>query len=138
MAEKFKEYLQECVNKSYDELLAQGKVLLVQIDKDLSPLLGDHEKVSFFLINLIGAGIACDGAFSEPERRFLSELFVGCDLTESVERLDRRTYAGLDEVVDAMPTELKSLCLMLVATVISVDERINRPERRFIDRLLAQ
>ncbi len=130
--------LQDLVNKDHDELFILAKMAMAEIMphcKAADALTGGFA----FLAGILTAAVATDGALSQAESRFVSEL-TGLNEQQILALIpqDReRAVAAVDRFVDSLDVGDKASACLLIATVLACDERIDVEENVFIRKILA-
>ncbi len=137
----FDEFLQDFVNRSYDDLLAIARRGMGEAIPALERHFDTKETVAKFLILLVGTCAGADATLTDLEVRFVQDLLGSSFDTASVRALaktccDEESRELIDGVIDSLGKEEKAALCTTCISVMSVDETISRSEIDFIKRLL--
>ena len=137
---ELREYLQDLVNESYENLVACACDALVNLLDRLNQLgFNEEENSSFVVLLYIASSIASDGKITELEKKFLKDVIKISD--EQIDILfnlgsDPELVQTLDNIFDLHDNEVCVNVLMIVSCLVAIDETINRDEIAFIEKLL--
>ena len=141
MAKTFGDFLQEFVDKSYNELLEIANhafCLIVEAYDKINP---DGE-VSDFFLPFIATTIAADGQFSKLEHDFLNDVLES-DLAYDEAKSFAQSYYNpeifevVDQMIDACGEDLKHALIIFCVCFAAVDETVTREESAYLVKLLA-
>ena len=132
------ELLQDYVNKSYDELLAFGKIALSNLLDPLQSIFGTQQEVAQVVVIIISACIGVDGKISALENKFVGDLLDNPgDYSSMIAQLSCEKSRQLtDQLFDSLTGDTKTHLLLFCLSFLAVDETISRDEVAFIKRLL--
>lgn len=141
MEKTFGNFLQEFVNKSYNELLEianQAFCLIVEAYDKINP---DGE-VSDFFLPFIATTIAADGQLTSLELTFLNDVLEGNLAYEEAKSFAQAYYNPeifevVDQMIDACGKDLKHALVIFCVCFAAVDETITREETAYLAKLLA-
>lgn len=141
MEKTFGDFLQEFVNKSYNELLEianQAFCLIMEAYDKINP---DGEVADFFL-PFIATTIASDGQLTKLEHTFLNDVIegdLGYDEAKSFAQAyyDPEIFEVVDQMIDACGEDLKYSLVIFCVCFAAVDETITREETAYLAKLLA-
>ena len=88
------------------------------------------------LLYFIACAVAIDGTFSAMEQKFIADLFGNVDFMELLKTVDASVTRAMDNLVDNLSTEEKSVFCLLAICILSVDEKINKDEYIYLNRLI--
>jgi hypothetical protein len=137
---KFNALMQEYVDKSYDELFEIASQSL-SVAMDVFNKVAKDGNGAPYVVLFISTVLAMDGKFTDLEYKFLNDLLGGGVDYNSAKANVQSHYNDeafdlADKLIDACPTEFKSVLLMLVTCFAAVDKTITVEEARYIAKLL--
>lgn len=138
----FNEFMQDYVNKSYDELLAFANLSMADLTGELVSLLGDKESATRAYMVVTAACLGVDGKLTTLEYTFLKDL-LGLDMSYGdvkglVEELGGSDAMELtDRLADSLSAQGKAAFLTFCLSFLAVDESISREEVAFVKQLMA-
>ncbi len=133
----FNEFLQAFVNKPYDQLVDIAKNAIGKLHPACAAV--DTDNNGFFMLtSIILTAIGADGTLTDKERAFLRDVLGISDETISkyIKLYDKKMVDLVDSFADDLNTEIKSHVMMLVLSIMCVDEKISREETALIRKLL--
>lgn len=132
------EFLQDYVNKSYDELLFHARYSLSELVEPLTSIFGTTEDAAQVSLIIISACVGIDGKITGLENKFIGDLTGNPgDYSDMVANLSGEKARELtDGLVDSLSGDLKSYLTIFCLCFLAVDETISREEVAFIQRLI--
>lgn len=134
----FNEFLQNFVNKDYDELVYIAKKAIVELQPACAAV--DKDNDGFFMMtSIVLTAIGADGTLTQKERALLRDVLSVDDETISkyIKLYDSKMVDLVDSFADSLSTEIKSHVMMLVLSIMCSDEKISKEETALIKKLLA-
>ena len=137
------DFLQDMVNKSYDELLDMARGGLQVIVPKLQARVDDEDMPAQLLIMLMFTALAADGKASDLEAKFISDLFPGTSYSAAKEATSAHYGEKMAELTDKFvdacndDPELRAALITFTCIFLAVDETISRDEVAFLKRLMA-
>ena len=133
------ELLQDFVNRDYEELVAIGKIAFAKVHPVLCKI--DAENNGYFLMtNVLLSAIGADGKLTDLESKWLKDV-AGLD-DNAIDTLLKLYNTKTEDVTDALfdnaPETLRADLLMLVLSIMAVDEKIAYQETAFLAKLMQQ
>ena len=141
MAKNFQDFLQDFVNKPYEELVGIANEALKVIIRAFEQL-QTEEEVADFILPFISTTLAADGKYTQLEHNFLNSVLES-NLTYEEGKAcvqahyDEELFNLVDQMIDACGEELKSALLVFCLCFAAVDETITREENAYIVKLLS-
>ncbi|MBQ6118327.1 MAG: hypothetical protein IJK98_03760 [Clostridia bacterium] len=133
--DNFDKMLQRFVNMDYEEIFDNAKRVMVESLEILNRKLPEEQSMSA-LLYFIACAVAIDGTFSAMEQKFIADLFGNVDFMELLKTVDASVTRAMDNLVDNLSTEEKSVFCLLAICILSVDEKINKDEYIYLNRLI--
>ncbi len=133
----FNGFLQEFVNKPYDELVFIAKKAIGELHPACAAV--DTDNNGFFMLtSIVLAAIGADETLTDKERGFLRDVLSISDeaVTKYIKLYNKSMVDLVDSFADNLNTEIKSHVMMLVLSIMCVDEKISREETALIRKLL--
>ncbi len=138
----FNELMQEFVNDTYENLLSASQGALVKVMDFLTSQGFSEDDTAGALLSVIFTTVAIDGELSGLETKFVGDV-TGITNPDRVKELCVSYYSQkdawatrTDELIDAMPMEIKSSLLVLVTAFLAVDGNISVTEQRYVAKLM--
>ena len=129
--------LQEMVNFSYEEIRKEAMKLARECVDGFDALGIEGVRGIDFVEKFLANTVAVNGYFSSNERRLINDLF------KKPERIDKiainttsKDIKDFDQLVSALPIDLKTNYCLLAAYVLSADEHIDTEEYKYLLSLL--
>ena len=141
MAKTFNEFLQEFVNKPYEELVSIANAALEVIVDGFNKI-GAESKPSDFILPFIATTLASDGKYTQLEHNFLNSV-LEADLTYEEGKNYVQVYYNeevlnlVDQMIDACGEDLKNSLIIFCLCFAAVDETVTREESAYLAKLLA-
>ncbi len=138
----FDEYLQEFVNRPYEDLVSIAKQGIAAVMPALKRKFNDGETASKYIILMIGACISADGTLTPLEAKFVSEILGKAfdkDVILSLAKTcnDEETRELIDGVIDSLSKDDKAALCTACISAMCADETISSREVSFIKKLFA-
>lgn len=133
--DNFDKMLQRFVNMDYEEIFGNAKDVMMESLAILNRKLPEEQSMSA-LLYFIACAVAIDGTFSAMEQKFIADLFGNVDFMELLKTVDASVTRAMDNLVDNLSTEEKSVFCLLAICILSVDEKINKDEYIYLNRLI--
>ncbi len=133
--DNFDKMLQRFVNMDYEEIFGNAKGVMMESLAILNRKLPEEQSMSA-LLYFIACAVAIDGTFSAMEQKFIADLFGNVDFMELLKTVDASVTRAMDNLVDNLSTEEKSVFCLLAICILSVDEKINKDEYIYLNRLI--
>lgn len=134
----FNEFLQNFVNKEYDELVFIAKKAIGELQPACAAV--DKDNNGFFMMSsIILSAIGADGTLTAKERALLRDA-LGVDddaISNYIKLYDSKMVELVDSFVDNLGSDVKSHAMMLVLSIMCADEKISKEETALIRKLLA-
>jgi len=132
----FNELMQKYVNTDYSVLVDLAKEAV----KRLTPVCRsvDPEHNGYYMLTvLILSAIAADGVLSALERKMLGDVLELDDagIQKLIAMYDSRMPELANHFADKMGDDAKADAIMLMTTIVSVDEKICKEETALIRKL---
>ncbi len=139
-AEQFMEVLKAALNKSYDELVEDGKYRLNSVMPVLNEGVGQETATKYVMI-LIATVVGADRKFSVEEYHYICDVlgvnFDPEDLGNFVANAStEKNRTDVDEILDGFPSDLKSSLLCFCLNILAVDGNYTEEEVDYLIRLL--
>ncbi len=134
----FNEFLQNFVNKDYDELVFIAKKAISELQPACAAV--DKDNDGFFMMtSIVLTAIGADGALTQKERSLLRDVLNVNDETISkyIKLYDSKMVDLVDSFVDNLGSDVKSHAMMLVLSIMCSDEKISKEETALIRKLMA-
>jgi len=134
----FNEFLQNFVNKDYDELVFIAKKAISELQPACAAV--DKDNDGFFMMtSIVLTAIGADGTLTQKERALLRDVLNVDDETISkyIKLYDAKMVDLVDSFVDNLGSDVKSHAMMLVLSIMCSDEKISKEETALIRKLLA-
>ena len=138
----FSEFLQDYVNKSYEELLGFANLSLADLVVEMGKFFDDDTDDSVKMCMIITAAcLGVDGKLTQLECQFLKELMdLDADydgIREMVDSLGGSKAEELtDKFADSLSAKGKAALVTFCLSFLAVDETISREEVAFVKRLI--
>ncbi|MBE6763982.1 MAG: hypothetical protein E7553_06510 [Ruminococcaceae bacterium] len=133
------ELLKDFLDKSYEELVALGKVAYADIDPVVRAI--DAENDGYVMMtSVILSAIGADGTLTALENRFLKDVFGFNDakIDALLMLYNNQTEDMTDMLFDHAEEEFQASLLTFVMCILAVDKEITREETAFVLKLLAK
>lgn len=134
----FNQFLQDFVNKDYDELVYIAKKSIADLHPACAAV--DKDNDGFFMItSIILSAIGADGTLTEKERALLRDALNVSDevISKYIKLYDSKMVDLVDSFADSLSTDIKSSVMMLVLSIMCSDEKISKEETALIRKLMA-
>lgn len=136
---ELKELLQDIVNKDYNSLLFGARTLLGDFLHDYKKQTNITDDLLAIMIGtVLSDAVAIDNAISPLEEKFLSDL-LGLDRKKIIMFVSlsaKSNHKIFVDFFDTLDKSNKSTIVLLLAYVLSCDEKINVKENNFFMSLL--
>ena len=130
-------FLQDFVNREYDELVSIAKTAIGKLYPACAAV--DKDNDGFFMMtSIILTAIGADHTLTAKERALLRDVMnIDDDTISRYIKLYNSNMAELvDSFADNLSEEIKSHVMILVLSIMCVDEKISKEETAFIHKLL--
>ena len=134
----FYQMMQDFVNKDYDELVAFGKQAFVNVYPVCKA--ADKETDGFILMtSILLSAIGADGTLTGLEKQWLRDVMNLNDeqIDNLIKMYDPKMVDLVDTLFDASPANFKADLMILVLSILAVDEKISKEETAFVKKLFA-
>ena len=135
----FNQMMQDFVNKDYAELVELGRTAFVKVFPVCKEL--DKENDGFVLMtSILLSAVGADGKLSALENQWIKDVLTLND--EQIDNMIKLYNPKMVDLVDSLfdginSTDFKADLMILVLSILSVDEHITKEETAFVKKLFA-